>query len=168
MADYKLSSKGSCVPVNKVAFFVYKNIQKEINRFLDKANKTLLTCDGKIGEKTLVAINRVKSMYPTTGVLGTTISSCTKVAENPASYYLALSTIANQNNLNVVACPDSIIRRILSPSPKINPDGDLAYPNWKTAGVGGIPFWAMLLLGGGSYYYLYGGGKKKTRKSLTR
>lgn len=165
MASYTISSKGVCVPNNDITLFVFKNVQKEANRFLDAQKKPLLTCDGKLGSKTLAAINSVKSMFPTSGVLGADIPSCSKVADNAAAYYNDLSNVANQNKLMVVPCPTGIIRSITNPQPKVEPGGAVVYPSVATSGLGGVPYWLIALIGGGSYYYFYQtkSGKKQLK-----
>jgi len=166
---YTISSKGSCIPKNSKVLFVFQSVQKEANRFLDAQSKPLLICDGKLGSKTLAAINSVKNTFPTSGALGVHVSSCTKVADNPATYYNSLNSIANQNRLAIVECPPrSIIQKITEPEPRVQPDGTVIYPGVATAGLGGVPYWLIALIGGGSYYYFYKTkGGKKTLKSLT-
>ena len=159
MPDYKIVN-GVCRPQTFEVLKLYKGIQRETNRLLDILNKKLLYVDGRIGDSTRKGVNLALD-----GAYGT----CAEIASKAQSIFNVLRQQANARNAPVVADPDRLIASIISPPSKFDPDTNTVInPNWKTAGVGGIPFWAMLLLGGGSYYYLYGGGKKKTRKSLTR
>lgn len=165
---YSVNSKGTCVPSNDLAFFAFKLVQNEANRFQDAAGRELLVCDGKLGKNTLAAINSVANTFPTTGVLGKTTSSCKEVADNAGNYAAALKNVADQQKLPIVTCPKGIIQQITHPEPKIDESGTVVYPSIATAGFGGVPLWLIALAGvGGVYYFKKTKGGKKQWKSLT-
>lgn len=165
--SYKISSSGVCTPSNSIALTVFKNIQREVNRFLDEADKTLLTIDGKIGQKTLDGINLVHTMFPTSGLLGGTATKCSQVADDPAGYYNALKAIADANELAIVMDPVSIVRTITNPQPRVDPSGSVSYPApIATAGIGGVPYWLIAVVGGSYVYFFQTKSGKKQLKSL--
>jgi hypothetical protein len=167
---YEISKTGICIPKDDSTLAVFKNIQKELNRFLDAEKKTLLTCDGKLGKQTLAALNGVVSKFPIIKMIaGGNVTSCATIADNPSAFYNGLQHLANESKLAVVACPGGIIRKILSPEPTVSPSGVVSYDaGGGGCNIAGIPCWYIALAAaGGGYYYFYKteGGKKK-RKSL--
>jgi hypothetical protein len=150
---------GTCIPGNWASVAIFKEVQKGANRFLDASGKKLLVCDGKLGKNTLTAVNSVAQMYPTSGVLGETASSCKQIASNALAYVGALKTKADQHNLAVPACPRGVIQRITNPMPVEQPDGTVAYASPMSASVGGLPLWMLAVAGLGGLYYL-----KKTKR----
>lgn len=146
--QYKFSS-GVCTPTHSLVLTVFKNIQREVNRFLDAADRSLLTVDGKLGKKTVDGIN----MALANSMAFPTVSSCRQVANDPATYYNGLKELADRRKLvAMVMDPESIIRHITNPQPKAQPDGTIVYPSMATAGIGGVPYWAIALAVGGLYY----------------
>jgi hypothetical protein len=138
--------------------FVFKEIQREVNRFLDAANVSLLTVDGKIGQKTVDGIN-----LATKGTILSGVTNCKQVADSPSTYYNGLKAMADARNLAIVMDPLSIFRTISDPQPEVNlTSGEVKYPS---SGVFGIPLWYLALAGiGGGYYYFYkteGGIKRR-------
>lgn len=159
MAEF-LIVRGVCRPETPEALEIYKGIQREINRAYDAQGKKLIRVGGRIGDDTRKGVN---------ALLSTSYKTCSEVANRAASIWGSLKRLMDERQLPIVADPAWGIADIFDPPSKFDPDTNkVINPDWKTAGVGGIPFWAMLLISGGGYYYLYGGGKKKTRKSLTR
>jgi hypothetical protein len=147
--NYSMTSKGSCEPKDSSTLLAFTAVQQQANRFLDAADKKLLTCDGIIGAKTLAAVNSIRAMFPVTGVLGADASSCRVIANSASSYASAMDNIANSRNLSAPECPQSLVRKILSPMPKVNTDGTVDYPY----SAGGFPWWVLLAALGGGYYY---------------
>lgn len=157
MADFKVVS-GVCRPQTLEALERYKSIQRETNRVLDTQGKKLLFVDGRIGSSTRNAVNTV---------LGSNFSDCSEIANKANTVLNQLATLARQ--LPVVADPDDIVRKVLSPPSSFDVEtGQVVNPSVATASLGGIPLWALALVGvGGIYYFKKTQGGKKQWKSLT-
>lgn len=145
--QYRFASN-VCIPEHNVVLTVFKNIQREVNRFLDDAGRPLLTIDGKLGSRTVDGINFATANTPLP-----TISSCKQVADDPATFYNGLRAIADNRELALVMDPMNIVRTFVSPQPRVEPSGRVVYPSAATAGIGGVPYWALALAGVGGLYY---------------
>lgn len=156
MATAYTVSKGVCVPTHDTVLFVFKEIQREVNRFLDAANVDLLTVDGKLGPATIAGVNLAVKGTSLPGV-----TSCTQIADAPSTYYNGLKAMADAKKLAIVMDPLSIFRTVSNPQPKVDPSGNVSYPS---SGLFGIPLWYLALVGvGGGYYYFY-----KTKSGIKR
>ena len=143
-ASYSLTPRGSCKPVEGIAgtitLIAFKAVQAQANRFLAKAGKTLLVCDGIIGVKTLAALNYI----------GVPAASCQQVAEDP-NILQRLESMASERNLPVVSCPpEGLIKRITDPGPVVK-DGEVVHPSGMSASIMGVPYWLLVLAAGGVY-----------------
>jgi hypothetical protein len=159
MADFKVVS-GVCRPQTFEALDLYKGIQNEANRTLNAQGADLLFVDGRIGDKTRKAINKV---------LGSSFPDCTAIAERATSVFSQLKQLADSRNLGIVAPPENIVRSVVSPPSEFDAEtGQVVHPSLATAGFMGVPLWAIALFGAGGYYYFKKtkGGKKQW-KSLT-
>jgi hypothetical protein len=169
---FTINSKGTCVP-DKNSLSLFRGVQMEINRFLALKNKRLLTVDGKLGSNTLEAINFIQGLYISDSAHPSVFAqNCSVLSEHAASYAENLRKLAATMNAPVVPAPSSIVRRILNPQPKVDPStGEISYPpSVATAGLFGVPFWAIALVGagGGYYYFNKTKGGKKQWKALTK
>jgi hypothetical protein len=159
MADFKIVN-GVCRPQTFEALDLYKGIQNEANRSLSAQGADLLFVDGRIGEKTRKAVNKV---------LGASFQDCAQIANSAQKVLTQLTSLANSRNLVIVAPPESIVRSVVSPPSKFDEEtGQVVHPSLATAGFMGVPLWAIALFGAGGYYYFKKtkSGKKQW-KSLT-
>lgn len=147
---------GTCRPQTFEALEVYKNLQREANRVLDANNKELIYVDGRIGNKTIDAVNFS---------LGTDFQNCSELADRASTMLFQLKSFTSSKQLAVVADPESIVRSIANPPSTFDAEtGQVVHPS----GIAGIPLWAVALVAAsGGYYYFYQtpSGKRK-RKSL--
>jgi len=157
--SYKVVS-GVCRPQTFEALEQYKGVQRETNRLLDMQDAKLLYVDGRIGDKTRLAINKV---------LGTSFKTCSEIADRIATLWVSLKGLAESSNAAVVADPESPVRSVISPPSKYNAaTNKVVHPSISTAGIAGVPLWAIALFGaGGAYYFRKTKSGKKQWKSLT-
>lgn len=148
---------GVCRPQTFEALELAKGIQRQTNRVLDSTNKKLLFVDGRIGSKTISAVNVA---------LGSSFQNCSDIANNAKSILAQLKNLANSQNLVIVADPESIVRSTFSPPSQFNSEtNQVEHPRLSVAGV---PILYLALAGFGGYYYFYKTKSgKKTRKSIT-
>lgn len=162
---------GICRPQDAETLGIYQNIQRQANRFLDQANKSLITIDGRIGPKTLAAVNFALLSSAVTAFFagGKGFADCSSLAENANRVLDTLTNMAESKNLSVVADPDNIIRSVLDPPSKLDvATGRVVHPSpIRTAGVAGIPFWLIGVAGVGVFYVSKKGKSKKKRKALS-
>jgi hypothetical protein len=151
---------GVCRPQTHEALKIYKGIQQQVNRILDASGKDLLFVDGRIGTKTIAAVNFA---------LGTNHSNCAGIAENAGPILNQLANTANNKQLPVVADPKSVARDTFNPPSKFDAEtGTVVHPSLATAGFAGVPLWLIALAAGGGYYYFYMQNGKKKRKPKKR
>jgi hypothetical protein len=156
--EYKVVG-GVCRPETFEALDLFKSLQRETNRVLDSLDKKLLYVDGRIGDKTRLAVN---------AVLGTSFKTCSEISDRVKSLHNSVYGLAQGSQLPVVADPESIRRSIVSPPSTFDRDTNTVInPSIMTAGFGGVPLWVIALgLGGGYYYYYQTPSGKKARKAL--
>lgn len=153
--SFKIVS-GVCRPQTFESLEDYKGLQRALNRVLDVQGEKLLFVDGRIGSKTIAAINKA---------LGTSYGDCAAVADKVSTLIGQLTSFANSRQLPVVADPENIVRSTFTPPSRFDEDtGNVVHPGMLT-----VPFWYVALLGLGGYYYFYKTQPgKKARKALAR
>lgn len=151
---------GSCRPQTFKALEQYKGVQRETNRLLDIQDMKLLYVDGRIGDKTRLAINKV---------MGTSFKTCSEIADQIGSLLISLKSRADGRNAAHLDDPERPVRNIVAPPSRYDSaTNTVVHPSIASAGIAGVPLWAIALFGvGGAYYFRKTKGGKKQWKSLT-
>ncbi len=146
-----------CKPMDEATLEVYKGLQRQLNRLLKKSGSRLLMVDGRIGPKTLAAINTQT---------GRSYSHCDEAAANADAILLTAKGLADSTGAAIVADPP----RSKAIASKVDPATDaIIHPDVYGAGFLGLPWWAVIAVAAGGYLiYTTTGPAKKKRAAKRR
>jgi hypothetical protein len=143
---------GICKPMDAATLDVYKTIQRSLNRLLAKDGKALLDVDGRIGPKTVSAVN---------GYMQQSHASCDSVAKEADAISGALGALAMAKGAPAVADPAKSLDVASYVDPATN---KVVHPEVKAGGFFGMPWWLVIAMAGAGYYiYTTTGPAKKKR-----
>lgn len=126
-----VTEKGFCKGTDEETELLFKNIQRQANRFLDSRGETLLYCDGIIGTKTLAAIRSLPGFGHT--------KNCQYIANQAKAYLASLTRIANRDGLTMPECPSRSIVQMIKDTPIAQATGF----SFIMFGIAGVIGWFM-------------------------
>ncbi len=144
---------GICRPTNSTALREIKGLQSNANRILKAKGKALIDVDGRVGPKTLAAVNY---LVPMMGASFGHFSNCSEVTKWADDLNLTFEGYANTNRYPAVGAPPTSRPSTVTSTGKIyNPPQQAGFVQFLTTPVG------LALVGGGVFLFLMSKDKKK-------